>query len=207
MVPITVPFPPNRLVPPSTAAAITDNSSPAPSSRRARRCCSSAAPSRRPPNRERSPRGRRSLGTGVSLTARSCPSRRPRSPPRLTHAGLALVSVPMGIMSYAYRGSAEDFTAHPLPGGRATAISYRASAVLVAALAPQRCGGWQTHGMPALPRQVVLRASAPRAVSTGSAEGAGYREHGTDAVKHPEGCASTLARRVMCGAYNLSSRR
>ena len=60
---------------------------------------------------------------------------RPRSPPRLTHAGLALVSVPMGIMSYAYRGSAEDFTAHPLPGGRATAISYRASAVLVAALA------------------------------------------------------------------------
>lgn len=47
---------------------------------------------------------------------------------------LTLFTVPMGIMSYAWRGTLEDSTAHPIPGGVTTALQYKASALLIIAL-------------------------------------------------------------------------
>jgi len=45
---------------------------------------------------------------------------------------LTLFSVPMGIMSYAYRGTLEDTTTHPIPG--APSGQYKVAALLVVSL-------------------------------------------------------------------------
>ena len=47
---------------------------------------------------------------------------------------LTLFTVPMGIMSYAWRGTLEDSTIHPIPGGVTAALQYKASALLLIAL-------------------------------------------------------------------------
>ena len=53
----------------------------------------------------------------------------------MVSVGLTLLTIPMGIMSYAWRGTLEEETTHAVTGGNDTSNEYKAATILIMCLA------------------------------------------------------------------------